>query len=1066
MISNKKIVGFWGCVVLILTVGFLGGCGSESPLSSCSIEDLTVNYLSNPIGIDETPTFSWKMMDDTEGQCQTNYRIIVSESSQDLMQKKYVWDSGKISSGVSVAIPYEGDSLQAEKRYYWKVFVWDRDGLLAESEQAYFEMGLTDCDWDDAQWISAPVDVIPKIQGEQHTYTISYDYMVDSAYTGFVWGADTNAYGEYYVWGLDTTSDKVELVTSRVVYENVYDEIRTTLDEEIFSKESFIHRKHTVRMEISGNHVITYVDDYEVAQTTLNKPKEIGYIGLWAPRGAYYGKYDNILVTQNQSQILYEEDFSDVSNHIFSPYYIKVTDGWAEASSGIVMVAGGEEPAPMFRKDFEIQQKKTIKDARIYASALGIYEIYLNGCEISTEFFAPGQSHYGEQIYYRTYDVTQYLQKGANVFASMIGHGKYNRAKFYWGDRLAFCAKLVIRYDDGSEDIIVTDSSWKVYTDGPVRNNDLFMGEYYDANYEVANWNNLNCDMEDWRGVEQYSLGTGWQSKCVAAEREPVVSHTTLSPISVIEPVEGTFVYDFGQNFSGVCSIQVQGEKGQVITLRHGEYLNDERMVCADDVEGTIWTQNLCTAKNTDYYVMKGSGEESYTPQFVCRGFRYVQITGGDEALALDEICALVLSSDNERTGYFECSEAGINQLYSAIYWTQLSNYVDTATDCPQRDERLPWLGDAQAFVPTASYNMNIYNFMKEYVDAIRLGQNAEGSYDDIAFNNYSYDGGNGWADAGVTIVWHLYLKYGDKRIIEDNFEAMCKYVDYLVEVSEGYLREGEGYGDHNAVSSSTKVLSNTAQCANVANLLSKMSDVMGDTEAAKRYKEIYQNYRASWQRAYINEDGSIGDWIQGDYVFGLAFGLYPDDLAQSGADKLNISLQANEYRLTTGYITTQYILPVLCQYGYSDSAYKALMQQGYPSYNYMFSHGATTLTEGWNTFYDNADGTYGINGSLNHYALGTVGGWLYGGILGINADESNPGYKHIILKPQISDELEYATGTYESMYGTIESSWRVEADKRVYKVKIPANTTATLFLPCEEYQEVELVSGEYEFRF
>lgn len=699
---------------------------------------------------------------------------------------------------------------------------------------------------------------------------------------------------------------------------------------------------------------------------------------------------------------------------------------------------------------------------RFVAFRKRLYNIYMNGEKVGDEYFSPGQSVYSKEVYYRAYDVTDYVKEGDNAIGVMLGHGRYDRAKATWGDTLAFCGKLVLNYEDGKKQVIVSDSSWMGYADGPIRNDDMFLGEYYDAGFEVDGWTDAEFSEENWRNVSIYE---GSKVKLVASDSEPVRCIQELSPVTVTEPVDDVFVYDFGQNMNGMCRIKVKGKPGQVITLRFAEALNEENMSCKDDLVGTIWTQNLYTADNTDYYVLRGTEEEVYEPAFVCRGFRYVQITGIEAALPIEQVTGVVLSSDLQRNGYFECSDANVNRLYQSIYWTQLDNFVDIPVDCPQRDERFGWVGDAQVFAPTAAYNADIYQFMRQYVTALRLGQNADGSYPELAPSISTDGGSNGWSDAGIILVWELYQQYGDITIVEENFDAMCRYMEYLVETSDNFLRVRSDYNDHNAVSTLDDTMCNTAQCAYVANLLTKMCEIVGEEELAKKYQLVAEQYKKAWQENYINEDGSIDCWLQSAYTLGIAFDLYPEGLETAGAACLKSAVEFNDNHLNTGFVATPYLLQTLCDYGYADTAYKVLLQPTYPSWNYMFSHGATTMTEAWNTYYDNGDGTYGINGSLNHYGLGAVGAWLYEDVLGIKQDENNPGFKHFYLEPIVGGGLSYAKGSYESVYGTIVSEWSVEGNELVFRFLIPTNTSATVSLPSVEYQNMELQAGEYEYR-
>lgn len=1048
----------WSCILLSISIVFLGGCSNTA--SSCILEDLTVNYRENPIGIDENPVFSWKLKDTTQGQKQTAYQIVVADSRKALDKEEYIWNSGKVESEISVAIPYTGEVLDSESRYYWKVTVWDKDSRKVEAQQeAYFETGITDEDWAGAEWICLQEQA--KSTEYEERYTMEYDVRMDSAsYSGFAWGAEKRAYGNHLICAIDTTGEAFDLVISEMDGENTLKSSRFALADCGFAKDLFWGIGHHVRIDVDGTSVSILLDEVLVAQGKLLKPVGIGQVGFWTTRGAFYAYYDNVCVVNHVGDRIYEETFEQNNENIFSPYYSKVVDGWVEASSGYLLTPGGEEPAPMLRTEFEVSSQ--IVSARLYASALGIYDIYMNGQKVGDEYFSPGQSVYTKEVYYRTYDVTDYVKAGDNAIGVMLGHGRYDRAKATWGDTLAFCGKLVLAYEDGREQIIVSDSSWKGYSDGPIRSDDMFLGEYYDARFEVDGWTETDFVEEKWIAVDIYEDS---EAKLVAANSEPVRSIEELTPVTVAEPVDDVFVYDFGQNINGNCRINIKGEPGQIITLRFAETINEENMSCKDDEVGTIWTQNLYTAKNTDYYVIQGIEEEVYEPTFVCRGFRYVQITGMEEALPIEQVTGVVLSSDLERSGYFECSDQNVNRLYQSIYWTQLDNFVDVPVDCPQRDERFGWAGDAQVFASTAAYNADIYQFMRQYVTALRLGQNEEGAYPEIAPGLNMAGGSNGWSDAGVILVWELYQQYGDITIIEENFDAMIKYMDYLVKTSDNFVRVRAGYNDHNAVSTLDDTMCNTAQCAYIASLLTKMCEITGKGELAEKYHLIANQYKKVWQDNYIKDDGSIECWLQSAYTLGLAFDLYPEELKSAGAACLKSAVEFNENHLNTGFVATPYLLQTLCDYGYADTAYKVLMQPTYPSWNYMLSHGATTITEAWNTYYDNGDGTYGINGSLNHYGLGSVGAWLYEDVLGIRQDENHPGFKHFYLEPIVGGGLSYAKGSYESVYGTIVSEWRVEGNELVFHFIIPANTSATVTLPDMKYQKMELTAGEYEYR-
>lgn len=1063
---------------MALTVLLGGGCGSQEKSAqtqayqeqSFQITDLTVNYMQNPIGIEQNPLFGWRMQEEG-GHQQMAYRIVVAASQEQLAKEEYVWDSGRTASGISAAVPYRGDELLAGTEYVWKVFVWDEDENLTESmETAAFEMGLADNDWSGASWIGirAQQDAADAAKEEAY-YTIEYDVRLGRTRSGVVWGMDTNQYGDYFRCEFDTLGDAVSF--SVVSLSNVDEIIRDSVVlEESFSEE-FCGKAHHVRLEIRETAVEASIDGTSVLHTVLDRRKAPGNLGFWTDRGAYYAYYDNLCVTDGRTgEVLLSEDFEkkNIEDTLFFPYYYKVTDGWCEASSGFLLTPGVEEPVPMLRCVFDRQGDSPVRAARLYVSSLGDYCIYLDGEDVSGAYLAPGRSIYDRETYYQTYDVTNLFETGQtqHVIGAVLGHGRYDKANADWGDQIALQAKLVLQYEDGSIQNVVTDDAWQVYADGPIRNDDMFLGECYDAVREERGWCERGFAADGWQQAEVFSEYDELEKR--ASEAPLVRCIETRKPVAVSEPVSGVYVYDFGQNFNGNCEIvlrNTENKQGQTVTIRYAEALNDSRMTCRDDAVGTIWTQNLYTAKNTDYYRMSGAGKETYVPKLVCRGFRYVQISGVDEALPMEDVTALILSTQNKRTGYFTCSDERINQLYACIYWTQLSNFLDVPTDCPQRDERFGWAGDAQVFARTAAYNADVHNYLSKYVNMLIGGQCENGAFPEIAPSINMDSGANGWSDAGIILVWELYQQYGDRELIAKNLEAMCRYVDYLVDTSEDFVRRQHNYSDHNAVAGLEDEIANTAQCAYVAGLLSKMSADIGEKDIALTYEKVYNQYRAAWQEHYINEDGSIDCWLQSAYTLGLAYGLYPEELEEKGAACLENAVAANDYHLNTGYVATQFLLPVLCKYGYVDTAYRILQQDTYPSWNHMLSYGQTTITEAWNTCYDTGDGMYAVNGSMNHFGLGTVGQWLYSDVLGIKRDVDSPGYKHFYIEPQVGGGLTHVSGSYESVYGTIESGWRLEGSELVFHFVIPANTTATVTLPDPQYRNMALAAGEYEYR-
>lgn len=1048
-----------------------------------SIENLRTCHLENPMGIDEeTPVFSWQMKGEEQGLCQSAYRIVVSDSTENLKEGIYLWDTGKTASGLSVGIPYAGPSLAPKTRYFWQVTVWNQDDKPCTSaEEAFFETGLMGQGMGNAKWISAPVNDTDKdYDDSDYIYSIHYDMELKDTSAGFIFGAENGRYGDMYLCQITQSESSAYFELLKMsgggFPDDTNSEDATDISSyaletpDLFSVDLFVDHE-TVSVTING----TPIRDFSIESTP------VGAVGYYKSRGTSYAYLDNLLVLSADRGEIYRDNFEN-DDTIFTPYYAVTEGGRLKIGSGLLLTKYYEEPAPIFYREFTLQDKE-IEDARIYMTALGSYQLSLNGQSVSDDYFAPGKFVYNQELTYMTYDVTSMMNSGeSNTFSATLLHGWYDRAVGYpeiwnpWGETNALLGMLEIHYQDGTIDTIVTDETFLCYIDGPVRMDDIYQGEYYDASKEPVISEGLSSPGDGWLRAETSAVDDVYFSLPLrGSECESIRCVTQLTPISVSEPEENVFVYDFGQNFAGTCRIKVTGNAGQVLTLRYGEALNEDNMINSDDIPGTIWTENLLTAEATDYYVLKGdSAGETYEPKFTYHGFRYLQITGLTEALPIEDVLGIVLSSDLTQTGSFTCSDELLNQFYENTLWSQRSNFMDNPTDCSQRDERHGWAGDAQIYSLTASYHMDTYSFYRKYLHELSLLQTDGGSFPDMAPRNFGteWDGRGGaatsncWGDAAVVITWNLYTQYGDKTIIEENYEALCKWMEVLVNTSDNYIRNWVGYGDHLSSESTPSDVSDTAWCAHSAELLSKMAAVLGKTEDAEYYKQTYENFKKAWQNAYVNPDGTTSCDTQTSYALGLSFDLFPAELKTAAAERLNTLAEYSGYHIHTGFSGIGYLLPALSENGLSETAYRMLLQQEYPSLLYPVSHGATTTYELLNGYTEIENGTYQLYGSLNHYAFGTPAGWLYSNVLGIKSDENDPGYHHILLKPEMIGDLTYAKGSYDSIYGTVSVAWEWAGDTCNLSVTIPHNTTATLTLPdsLEGEKLYELVSGSYDF--
>lgn len=743
---------------------------------------------------------------------------------------------------------------------------------------------------------------------------------------------------------------------------------------------------------------------------------------------------------------------------------------WQAQWIGNPLVGGPRTPvpSPFFRREFLI--KDEIQSARLYITSLGIYEASINGQRVSVDNFTPGWTDYNKRVQYQTYDVTELLHTGSNSINAILGDGWYCgntewRGRQLYGDRPNLLAQLEITFKDGSTHTIVTDETWKTAV-GPILEADLIMGEAYDARLIPKNWSPA-------------LIFTHPKSmQLIAQNTSTVRSQEELKPIR--EPIRvwgwptHNWIYDFGQNLVGRIRLKVKGERGTTITLRFGEML---------DENDKLYTENLRTARQIDYYTLNGDPNgEIWESKFTFHGFRYVELSGQPHKPEPDVIAAIVLHSDNFPVIEFECSEPLLNQLHHNIQWGWKGNSIDIPMDCPQRDERLGWTGDAQVFAKTATYLTDSASFFTKWIQDMADAQLESGAIPAVVpvtpMLNKS-DGGAAWSDAFIIVPWTIWQQYGDTRILETHYDAMCRYMDYLVKNSLDFIRllpnEKEleeanedwqigGYGDWLAQDGNTdkrgltpKDLIGTAFLAYDAKLMAQIAAALHNFDDAERFEKLHTATRTSFIQRYVTPDGLMAGQTQTGYVLALYFELAPEELRSTIVDALtkDIIVTRNNH-MSTGFVGTPYINQVLTDIGRVDLAYTLLLQKTFPSWLYSVIHGATTIWERWDGWTEeNGFQDAGMN-SFNHYANGAVGTWMYENITGIRTDPENPGFKHIILQPRILEsEMSYARCEYQSPHGLIKSCWQLKDETLVWKVTVPPNTTATAYIPTEENSRI-----------
>ena len=758
-------------------------------------------------------------------------------------------------------------------------------------------------------------------------------------------------------------------------------------------------------------------------------------------------------------------------------------------------------PARQYRKEFSTSKK--IKRATIYATALGVYELELNGQRLGDAYFAPGWTDYHQRAYYNTYDVTVAVREGDNVigvnvadgwysgyvgFGLLTGIGTEQIGRYTYGKTPSLMVQLEVEYEDGSRKIIVTDNSWKVTGDGPIREADLLMGESYDARREMPGWSTPSFDDRNWQtailatenGKQpatfyefQNPTGAGGpeikgrdvdlgfkRPKLEAFPGEAVRVIEEIRPVNFTKRDQGTVIFDLGQNFAGTVRLRLKGPAGHQVTLRFAEMLHPD---------GQMMTENLRKARATDYYICKGDENgEVYSPRFTFHGFQFVEVANFPGEPDLDTITGLVLHSDTPLTSTFECSDPMVNQLFSNVVWTQRANFLDLPTDCPQRDERMGWTGDAQAYVGTATYNADVAAFFTKWNRELMESQRPSGVFPGYAPYpfQHGWDFGTAWADAGVICPWTIWQAYGDTRMIERSWEPMTRFMEWRKRTSRDHLGvvHGNDWGDWLAQGAKTPLdYVDTIYFAVSTKMMAQMASAIGREEEAASYRNQFKQIKTAFRSEYLNDDGSTTVNTQSAHALALFAQLVPDDMRRATGQRLAEMIAKNGNHMTTGFLGTRPLLPVLSATGQHDLATFLLQSHEFPSWGYEIDQGATSIWERWDS-YTKEDGFGRHNAAMNsfsHYSFGAVCEWMFRTLAGIESD--GPGYSKIIIHPQPPapksnaqhEPIDWVKASYDSIQGKMVSQWKVVGERFFLDTTIPANTTATVFIPANRAQDI-----------
>ena len=1029
---------------LMLTAGALilpASAAAAGSASAFRVDGLTTNSRVDPIGIGgAAPSFGWQLISAQRGARQSAYEIRVGRRPG----AADVWTSRKVRSDRQVDIGYGGRPLAPATRYYWSVRAWNGSGTVSRwSAGAFFETGLlTAADWRGAQWITRPS---PADEVEKWTdYTAEVDFTLDNAALGtFLRARDVN---NGYMWQVNVTGAEPALRPHKRVNGDYALLGEVSLARFGFTNAGLRTGRHKIRFELAGSTISTTLDGVLVdtrSDTTFVK----GYIGF---RTHDYAKeqgtvYDAV-VTRPDGTVLLDTDFAAGRNPCAG----------GELTGSALVVAGASDvlcdPAtrslPLLRKQFGTSSRKKVAEARVYASALGVYQLSLNGRPVGDQLLAPGWTNYHQRIQSQTYDVTKLLRRGGNVIRAALAGGWWSgKVGLGWsqqyGDAPALVAQIRIRYTDGSVQWLGTDESWQA-GDGPFVRADLQDGETYDARLEPDELSAAN-----WPAAATVPSKT---ALLVPQSDEPVRATTVLPARALTQPTAGAYVYDLGQNMVGVSRLALTGSPGQTVRIRYAEVLNKN---------GTLYTDNFRSAKVTDRYVFARSETVSYEPTFTQHGFRYIEITGVDTPPALSDVKGVVWGSDLAATGTLRTSDAMLNQLLSNISWSQRGNFLSIPTDTPARDERLGWTGDISLFAPTANYLVDTRAFLSHWLADVRNSQYANGDLPAVVPTPRGQfgDSGVGWSDVMITVPYAGWRAYGDKGILRENYTAMRKFFDF-VRASAGpdLLEPGRTTFFTNdwlhLDDPTVQGVLGTAYFAEDARMMGEAAEALGDTAAAAGYRSLSADIRRAFTSAYVAADGTVLGNSQTGYALALGMGLVTDPaLVAKVGERFVAKLALTDHHLRTGFIGTPLLLPALSAIGRDDLAYKMLLHRDYPSWGYEVVNGATTMWERWNSIMP--DGSFGpvdMN-SFNHYAYGAVGDWMFQHVGGLTAVK--PGYQRSRIAPAIGGGLTTGSGRLETVYGLLSSTWSTVGGGLTLKVTVPVNTVAEVHIPAASRRAV-----------
>jgi alpha-L-rhamnosidase len=1040
---------------------FLVAAGGATAKASLSAGDLRCEYLADPLGIDVLqPRLSWVLEanQSVRGQYQTAWQVLVSSSSAQLAHDYGdLWDSGKVAGDQSIQVAYHGVDLQSRQECYWKVRVWDKDGKVSHwSAPATWSMGLLrSADWH-GQWIGLD---------ENRAATL-----VEGTY--WIWfpeghpekGAPVGT--RFFRLAFDLPAEKkIKSARWLIAADNQF--VAFANGKQIGMGSSYKGAKPLDLVPVlhSGRNVL--------AVRATNTGSEANPAGLLSRIEIQFESGEPLVLITDDTWSASAEEFAGWNTAAFEDSTwlpamklgLAGMEPWGE-------VAGPEDcrlPARWLRKEFEVEPK--LVRATAYYSGQGASELYLDGIKVSDDVLSPALSDYSKRVYYVTRDLTSQLRAGRHALGVVLGNGRFfaprgrvpTGTQSYGAPKLLF--ELRLDYADGSCAVVVSDRSWKLTADGPIRANNEYDGEEFDARMDLGPWSRPGYDDHAWTSAQVLEAPAG----ALASQKIPPIRVTeTMEPISVklvqSSSTNGpaTYIYDFGQNLVGWCRLRISGPAGPQVALRHAETLKPD---------GTLYVDNLRSARATDTYILDGRSNQIYEPRFTYHGFRFVELSGYPGKPGLHALQGRVVHDDLDRAGQFECSNPLLNRIYQNVMWGVRGNYRSIPTDCPQRDERQGWLGDRSAESRGETYLFNTAALYAKWLQDMADAQKPAGSVPDVCPPYWPiYSDNVTWPSSSIIIPGTLYDQFGDRTVVQNHYESARLWMQYMRRFVTNGIISKDSYGDwcvppedpqlihsKDPARKTDPALIATAYFYKDALLMRRYALLLCRNADAQMFGDWAVELNSAFNSKFYRQDlGQYDNGTQTSCVLPLAFGLVPESERRRVFDHLveKITHDCNNH-IGTGLIGGQWLMQVLTENGRPDLAYILASQKTYPSWGYMVEKGATTIWELWNG--DTADPAMN---SGNHVMLvGDLITWLYEDLAGIKPDPEHPAFKHLIMRPEPTGDLSYVKASHNSAFGAVLSDWRRRENTFTWNVTVPVNCSATLWIPASAPEAV-LESG------